>query len=102
MKVHSNIFISSVSEVLKIQSLKLTRTEKNYIYKTPNNSISLSISKADFIFYYLLPFFESYPFLTRKGLDFKFWSIFTKLKKVGFHNTEEGRNFKIRIAKKYE
>ena len=43
--------------------------------KNNNTAYQLIISDTDVLFQYIFPFFKDLPFLSRKGVDFKIWSV---------------------------
>lgn len=55
-----------------------------------------------FLYYHMLPFFESHTFFTRKYEYFQLWVISVKLIMTGARSSPEGRNILRKNSYKYE
>lgn len=77
------------------------RTAAPTVNKNLNNRTSvsvISIVNIDALYDYLLFFFLSMPFQTRKSEDFYFWSIALHLHKLGYFYLSEGRVLVYKIS----
>lgn len=70
----------------------------NCIIRKGSNSYSLSITDTDILFQYILPFFNSMPFLSRKGVDFKIWCVGLFLIIHGYHYTPQGKVILLKLS----
>ena len=61
------------------------------------NSANLSVTNILQLYNYILPFFKTLTFKTRKAVDFELWELAVKLKVLGFTTTPEGRLYFIKI-----
>jgi len=50
------------------------------VYQDSPNTCNLSVANTLQIYNYILPFFLSLRFITRKGVDFQLWELAIKLK----------------------
>lgn len=75
------------------------QTELSSIYTTPSRPTvsQLLLSSHSLLVFHVLSFFESYAFVTRKGIDYYLWSILIKLKLAGYHKINEGQILMRRI-----
>lgn len=62
------------------------------------NVVSLVVHSVDALYYYLLPFFESYKMYSRKAIDFKLWRIALLLKIQGYYYLPEGKKLFLDIS----
>lgn len=60
---------------------------------------SLSVSNILELYNYVLPFFKSLEFKSRKAVDFKYWEVAVKLKALGYTTKSEGKKCLIEISK---
>ena len=60
---------------------------------------SLSVSNILQLYNYVLPFFKSLEFKSRKAVDFKYWEVAVKLKALGYTTKPEGKKCLIEISK---
>jgi hypothetical protein len=56
-----------------------------------SNAHQIKITLTDTLFQYIFPFFNELTFLTRKGVDFKIWSLGLFLIVYGYHYLLEGK-----------
>lgn len=56
------------------------------------------IYTIDINFYYILPFFESMSFLSRKGEDYLYWVIMVIMHKLGYYYLPEGKKIALQIC----
>lgn len=99
-KLPSNVEVSSKNiELAKSKLIAFKEQNKSFIYPLiKNDAFTFSIQNRYFIFFKLLPFFESYTFYTRKFTHFQMWSIILKLKMASFHLIPEGKEIIEKIA----
>jgi len=64
----------------------------------PNASI-LSVTNILQLYNYILPFFKSLRFISRKSVDFQLWELAVKLKTLGHTTNPEGKKCFIEINK---
>ena len=64
-----------------------------------SNASNLSVTNALQLYNYILPFFKSLKFITRKGVDFQLWELAVKLKALGHLTNSEGKKYFIEINK---
>lgn len=67
------------------------------VLNTRTDVYSLSVSNTDSLYDYIIFFFFSLPFQTRKGIDFKYWAIALHLRKFGYVYTS--RELILKISK---
>lgn len=60
---------------------------------------SLSVTNILQFYNYILPFFKSLEFKSRKAVDFQYWEVAVKLKALGFTTKPEGKKCFIEINK---
>ncbi len=65
---------------------------------SPNTWI-LSVTNILQLYNYILPFFKSLRFISRKGVDFQLWELAVKLKTLGHTTNPEGKKCFIEINK---
>ena len=53
----------------------------------------LDVSAIFQIFHYILPFFKSLEFKSRKRVDFIYWEVAVKLRALGYLNNSQGLEF---------
>lgn len=68
---------------------------KKYLY-------TFQVQDLYFLYYHMLPFFESHTFFTRKYEYFQLWAISVKLIMTGARSSPEGRNILRKNSYKYE
>ena len=66
--------------------------------KNNNTAYQLTISDTDVLFQYIFPFFKNLPFLSRKGVDFKIWSIGLFLIIHGYSKIPNGKAILLRLS----
>ena len=69
------------------------------VYQDSPNTCNLSVANILQIYNYILPFFKSLRFITRKGVDFQLWELAVKLKTLGYTTNSEGKKCFIEITK---
>lgn len=69
------------------------------VYQDSPNTCNLSVANTLQIYNYILPFFKSLRFITRKGVDFQLWELAVKLKTLGYTTNSEGKKCFIEINK---
>lgn len=60
---------------------------------------SLSVTNILQLYNYILPFFKSLTFRSRKATDFKYWEVAVKLKALGYNTKPEGKESILEISK---
>ncbi len=66
--------------------------------KNNNTAYQLTISDTDVLFQYIFPFFKKLQFLSRKGVDFKIWSVGLFLIIHGYNNIPNGKAILIKLS----
>ena len=69
------------------------------IYQDSPNTCNLSVANILQNYNYILPFFKSLKFISRKGVDFELWGLAVKLKTLGYTTKPEGKKCFIEITK---
>lgn len=64
-----------------------------------DESSSLNISNILQLYNYILPFFNSLNFKSRKFVDFKYWEVCVKLKALGYVTLPQGKKLLVEISK---
>lgn len=64
-----------------------------------SNASILSVTNILQLYNYILPFFKSLRFITRKDVDFQLWELAVKLKTLGHITNPEGKKCFIEINK---
>lgn len=59
---------------------------------------SVTIEKIDMNFKYIIPFFESMMFFSRKNLDYQYWVITVIIHKLGYYYLPEGKKIALQIS----
>ena len=54
--------------------------------------------KIDILYYFIIPFFQSMTFLTRKSVDYYYWVLSVVLHKYGYYYTPEGKKMALQIS----
>lgn len=85
-----SIFIENISINILPQGNLFIPDKPNCIIKDNKGSYQLVITDIDVLFQYIYPFFKELPFLSRKGVDFKLWSLGLLLIYGGYHNIDQG------------
>ena len=62
------------------------------------NVVSLVVNSVDSLYYYLLPYLDSYNMYTRKAIDFKLWRVALLLKIHGYYFLPEGKRLFLDIS----
>lgn len=60
---------------------------------------SLSVTNILQLYNYILPFFKSLTFRSRKATDFQYWEVAVKLKALGYNTKPEGKESILEISK---
>ena len=69
------------------------------IYHDSPSTCNLSVANILQNYNYILPFFKSLKFRSRKGVDFELWELAVKLKTLGYTTKPEGKKCFIEITK---
>jgi hypothetical protein len=86
---------------VKGQSKKLNQKDELKFIYTLNKLTgvySMSIVKIELNFYYIIPFFESLKFLSRKKIDYDYWVLMVLMHKLGYYYLPEGKKIALQIA----
>ena len=84
--LHNLFNNTNVPPYSKISPLHVT-----YTTNTKTDVVSIVISSADSLFYFLLPLLENSKMYSRKKIDFELWRIALLLKIKGYYYTIEGK-----------
>lgn len=93
-----NLFVLEAIEGYLINSLKLPKEVFKYSLNKGTGVNSLVIYKVDINFYYILPFFESMIFFSRKNIDYLYWVIMVIIHKLGYYYLPEGKKIALAIS----
>ena len=95
-------------DLIKQYLSNLPKVNKETIYaKIPNTGISINsktnvysyvITDIDILYDFIMPFFDSLEILSRKFVDFKYWSVVVKLHKLCYFYLPEGRKITLCIS----
>jgi len=69
------------------------------VFQDNLNTYILSVTNILQLYNYILPFFKSLTFISRKGVDFQLWELAVKLKALGHTTNPEGKKCFIEIIK---
>lgn len=64
-----------------------------------HDSSSLNVSNILQLYNYILPFFKSLEFKSRKVVDFEYWEVAVKLKSLGYTTLPQGKKLLVEISK---
>ncbi len=95
-----NLFVLEAIENYMLKTFNLPRDIGVFKYSLNKGTgvYSLVISTVDIQFYYLLPFFESMSFLSRKNLDYIYWVFMVIIHKFGYYYLPEGKKIALEIS----
>jgi hypothetical protein len=97
----------NLMEAIKIYLSNLSKNQLNdlsisvkpsLILNKTTRVISLMVTNIDSLYDYLLSFFNSLNFESRKYIDYKLWSVTLKMHKLGYFYLPEGRALLVKIA----
>lgn len=66
--------------------------------KNNNTAYQLTISDTDVLFQFIFPFFNNLTFLSRKGVDFKIWSVGLFLIINGYSKIPKGKAILLKLS----
>jgi hypothetical protein len=98
-----NLFVLKAIESFLLK-LPLQNTEGNQVFNihfalnTKTDVYSMSVLSIDALFNYIVPYFMSMSFNTRKLLDFKYWVISVIMHKYGYYYLPEGKKLALQIS----
>lgn len=69
-----------------------------YALNTRTGVYSMTVTKIDILFSYILPYFESMSFFSRKALDYQYWVISIVIHKYGYYYLPEGKKLALQIS----
>lgn len=89
--------IGPATDVLNSKPRPVIYDARNY----PQASSMSSISVCNILqlYNYILPFFKSLEFKSRKSVDFRYWEAAVNLKALGYATLPQGREYLIEISK---
>lgn len=95
-----NLFVLEAIEGYMLNTFKLSSSQKvfNRYLNKGTGVYSLVIYTVDINFYYLLPFFESMTFFSRKNIDYLYWVIVVIIHKLGYYYLPEGKKMALEIS----
>jgi hypothetical protein len=78
----------------------LNKDEFKFIYTLNKLTgvYSMNIVKIDLIFNYIIPFFESLEFVSRKKIDYDYWVLMVFMHKLGYYYLPEGKKIALQIS----
>jgi len=94
-----SLFLQSIPRAPIFNGLFLS-PQPNCIVSGKNNdsAYQLAITDTDVLFQYIFPFFKDLPFLSRKGVDFKIWSVGLFLIIHGYSKIPTGKAILLKLA----
>jgi LAGLIDADG endonuclease/Cytochrome b/b6/petB len=92
-----SIFIENINLSPIYDNLIIPR-KPNCIIKDNKGSYQLVITDTDILFQYIYPFFKELPFYSRKGIDFKIWSLGLFLIVFGYYCLPKGKQLLIKLS----
>lgn len=95
-----NLFVLEAIERYLLKTFKLSSSQEviKYSLNKGTGVYSMVIHSVDINFYYLLPFFESMTFFSRKGIDYLHWVISVIIHKLGYYYLPEGKKIALEIS----
>lgn len=94
-----SIFIENIKKAPILAGLFIAPQPKCTITgKNNNTAYQLTISDTDVLFQYIFPFFKDLQILSRKGVDFKIWSVGLFLIINGYNNIQNGKAILIKLS----
>ena len=95
-----NLFVLEAIEGYMLNTFKLSSSQEllKYSFNKGTGVYSMVIYTVDINFYYLLPFFESMTFFSRKNIDYLYWVIVVIIHKLGFYYLPEGKKMALEIS----
>lgn len=95
-----NLFVLEAIESYFLYTLNLPKDKEalKYYFNKGTGVYSLVIYKVDVNFYYVLPFFESMTFISRKNIDYLYWVIAVIIHKLGYYYLPEGKKIALAIS----
>ncbi len=95
-----NLFVLKAIESYMLNTLKLLNSQEVFKYYLNKGTgvYSMVIYSVDINFYYLLPFFESMTFFSRKNIDYLYWVIVIIIHKLGYYYLPEGKKMALEIS----
>ena len=98
-----NLFVLKAIENYLLKEFSLIDSKnKEWEFKYNLNKLtgvySMTLEKVEDNFYYLIPFFESLTFLSRKSVDYEWWVISVILHKLGYFYLPEGKQIALQIS----
>ena len=70
----------------------------HYALNSKTGVYSMTVVGIDSLFNYIVPYFESMLFLTRKALDYHYWVISVIMHKFGYYYLPEGKKMALQIS----
>jgi len=95
-----NLFVLEAIEGYFLNTFKLSWSDGVFKYSLNKGTgvYSLVIYTVDINFYYILPFFESMMFFSRKNIDYLYWVITVIIHKLGYYYLPEGKKIVLEIS----
>lgn len=93
------LVLQAIEEYLK-NTLKLPNDKEviKYSLNQGTGVYSMVIYTVDINFHYIVPFFESMTFFSRKGVDYLYWVIVVIIHKLGYFYLPEGKKIALQIS----
>lgn len=70
----------------------------HYALNNRTGVYSMTVLGIDPLYKFIVPFFGSMPFLTRKSIDFYYWVISVRMHKLGYYYLPEGKKIALQIS----
>lgn len=88
-----------LSQLVKNNSSDLKYFNMTKVVNKKTNVLSYTIQDVEILHKYIVPFFSSLKFKSRKELDYKMWVLAMNIRMKGYHLTKEGKTVLLKIAK---
>ncbi len=98
-----NLFVLNAIEsfLLKLPAQNIIGNQQfniHYALNSKTNVYSMSVVSIDTLFSYIVPYFLSMSFFTRKALDFQYWVISVIMHKFGYYYLPGGKKITLQIS----
>ena len=96
----TNLFVLEAIEDYLLNTFNLSGDKEVFKYSLNKGTgvYSLVIYTVDINFYYILPFFESMIFFSRKNIDYLYWVIMVIIHKLGYYYLPSGKKIALDIS----
>lgn len=98
-----NLFVLKAIEAYLLKEFSLIDSKNKelkfqYTLNKLTDVYSMTLVKVDYNFYYVIPFFETLNFFSRKSVDYEWWVISVFIHKLGYIYLPEGKQIALQIS----